>query len=136
MRPAAGAGGYWCWTLSQAKVATESICAQAGNKPAWCRTTRCFQTGGSATPRLCGNVSIIRPDNGNEYWTAVSEARVPQDHEPESVHSHLSGFPTDHRLLAGDAPMITGQCTTLAERAMAGHHERDWIFSDGGSDRP
>src|SRR6476469_1032500 len=46
------------------------------------------------------------------------------------MHSHLSGFPADHRLLAGDAPVVAGQRAALAERAMAGHHERDRGFPD------
>ena len=44
-----------------------------------------------------------------------------------SMQSHLPGFPAEHRLLAGDAPVIAGQRAALAERAMAGHHERDRV---------
>src|SRR5262249_36306852 len=39
------------------------------------------------------------------------------------MQSHLSRFPAEHRLLAGDAPVIAGQRAALAEGAMAGHHE-------------
>src|SRR5689334_19898767 len=48
------------------------------------------------------------------------------------VQSHLPCFPAEHRLLAGDAPVIAGQCAALAERTMAGHHERHRIASDRG----
>src|SRR6185312_12856393 len=41
--------------------------------------------------------------------------------------TELPGFPTQHRLLAGDAPVIAGELAVLAERAMAGHHERHWV---------
>ena len=37
-------------------------------------------------------------------------------------------LPADHRLLAGDAPVVAGQRAALAECAMAGHHERDRFF--------
>src|ERR1700741_1889941 len=50
------------------------------------------------------------------------------------LHSHLPGFPADHRLLAGDAPVVAGQRAALAERAMAGHHEGDRILADRGTD--
>ena len=53
----------------------------------------------------------------------------------QSMHPDLPGFPAEHRLLAGDAPVIAGQRAALAERAMAGHHERHRIFSDRGADR-
>src|SRR5258708_34557803 len=51
------------------------------------------------------------------------------------MDSHLPCFPAQHRLLAGDAPVIAGQRAALAERAVARHHERDRIFSDRGADR-
>src|SRR5579871_5408646 len=50
-------------------------------------------------------------------------------------HPHLPGFPTDHRLLAGDAPVIAGQRAALAECAMAGHHERNRVLADGRAHR-
>src|SRR6185437_11162478 len=50
------------------------------------------------------------------------------------LHSQLSRFPAEHRLLAGDAPVITGQLAVLAERAMTGHHERHRVLADRGAD--
>jgi hypothetical protein len=50
------------------------------------------------------------------------------------MYPDLSGFPAEHRLLAGDAPVIAGQLAAFAERAMAGHHERQRIFPDRGAD--
>src|SRR6266853_4421650 len=47
------------------------------------------------------------------------------------MHTHLSGFPAQHRLLAGDAPVIAGQRAALAECAMTGHHERQGIAAHG-----
>jgi GNAT superfamily N-acetyltransferase len=109
--------GRWLLVLEPCpvKTATAFICARAGRKPDWCRTTRCFPTAGCATPRSCGNGST------------GSRRR--------SVHSHLAGLPAEHRLLAGDAPVIAGQRTAFAEGAVAGHHERDRIFSDRSADR-
>src|SRR5438128_9398727 len=51
------------------------------------------------------------------------------------MYPDLSRFPAEHRLLAGDAPVIAGERAAFAERAMAGHHERDRVFSDRGADR-
>src|SRR4051794_11821928 len=42
----------------------------------------------------------------------------------------LSRFPSNHRLLARDAPVIAGQRAAFAERAMARHYEGDRILSD------
>src|SRR5665213_4354532 len=53
---------------------------------------------------------------------------------PELMHAHLSGFPAQHRLLAGDAPVIAGQCAAFAEGAMAGHHERHGVLADRRTD--
>src|ERR1700688_3570246 len=51
------------------------------------------------------------------------------------LYPHLPGFPADHRLLAGDAPVVAGQRAALAERAMARHHERKRVLADRGTDR-
>src|ERR1700739_553247 len=51
------------------------------------------------------------------------------------VNPHLPGFPAQHRLLAGDAPVIAVQRAALAERAVAGDYERHRIFSDRRADR-
>src|SRR2546430_12233098 len=51
------------------------------------------------------------------------------------MYPDLSRFPAQHRLLAGDAPVIAGQRAAFAERAMAGHYERDRVFSDRRADR-
>src|SRR5947209_17526946 len=51
------------------------------------------------------------------------------------LDADLSGFPADHRLLAGDAPVIAGERAALAERAMARHHERDRVLSDRSPNR-
>jgi hypothetical protein len=51
------------------------------------------------------------------------------------MHADLARLPAQHRLLAGDAPVIAGQRAAFAERAMAGHHERDRVLPDRGADR-
>src|SRR5260370_18762374 len=51
------------------------------------------------------------------------------------MNPHLPCFPAQHRLLAGDAPMIAGQRAAFAERAMAQYHERYRAFSHCGADR-
>src|SRR5882762_49987 len=49
------------------------------------------------------------------------------------MHADLSGFPAQHRLFAGDAPVITGQRAAFAEGAVAGNHERHRVLADGGA---
>ena len=79
---------------------------RAGDLPAQRRLDRGIEA-------RSGGVSLT--SHGSILWTTIS------------MQPDLSGFPAEHRLLAGDAPVIAGQRAALAERAMAGHHERDRI---------
>src|SRR5438445_11640433 len=60
-----------------------------------------------------------------DAWSARRKSAFA--HPTKSVQSNLSGFPAEHRLFARDAPVIAGQRAALAERAVAGHHERHRI---------
>src|SRR5438034_840678 len=43
-------------------------------------------------------------------------------------------LPAEHRAFSGEAPVIAGERTALADHAMARHHERYRVFSDSGAD--
>src|SRR5215207_5028952 len=66
-----------------------------------------------------------------KWWARFA---LPTLRTTKSMQSHLPSLPAQHRLLARDAPVIAGQRAALAERAMAGHHERHRIAADGGAD--
>ena len=51
-----------------------------------------------------------------------------------SARQHSSGFPTQHRALAGQSPVVAAQIAGAAEHAVAGHYERDRILADRGAD--
>ena len=63
---------------------------------------------------------------------AVGWVERSETHPTNLVQSHLPGFPAQHRLLAGDAPVIAGERAVLAERAVTGHNERERALADGG----
>src|SRR5258708_1899003 len=50
------------------------------------------------------------------------------------LHSDLSGFPAQHRLFAGDAPVVAGERAAFAERAVAGYDEGNGIPADRSAD--
>ena len=142
-----------CSIPCPAKTVTGSICAPAGRRPALCRTTRYFPMAGCAIRRSCGSGWSSIDDSsvgqgapapcpvaqrfryGSEWASIPLLPPYDSRNDVELMHPHLPGFPADHRLLAGDAPVIAGQRAALAERAMAGHHERDRIFSNRSPDR-
>src|SRR5262249_47342903 len=45
------------------------------------------------------------------------------------------GFPAEHRMLAGGAPVIAGKRAAAADHPMARHHERERVLADRGADR-
>src|ERR1700732_3205343 len=144
-KPGGMAAGFSCSIPCPAKTVTGSTCAEAGHRPGSYRTMRCFPMAGFATPPSCGSVWSDDQDIGPSFRDGAlapdPESRgsgFDATHHPGMtllMHPQLSGFPADHRLLAGDAPVVTGQRAALAERAVAGHHERDRVFSHCRPDR-
>src|SRR4051794_27694152 len=51
-----------------------------------------------------------------------------------SLHPDLPGLPAQHRLLAGDAPVIAGERAALAQRAMTGDDKGHRIPADRPAD--
>ncbi len=49
--------------------------------------------------------------------------------------SRHAGFPTEHRALPADAPVIAGEITVLADDAMTRHDEADRVLANRGADR-
>src|SRR5258708_31895400 len=81
---------------------------------------------------LLGPKRLVSPSRGRPPSRMVSGQASRYAHP--LMYPDLSGFPAEHRLLAGDAPVIAGELAAFAERAMAGHDERQRIFPDRRAD--
>ena len=77
----------------------------------------------------------LPPQRGCDGGVQARSGGVNDDSRRRLAAADLSGFPAEHRPLAGDAPVIAGQLAVLAEHAMAGHHERHRVFADRGAHR-
>ena len=76
---------------------------------------------------------------GPEYYLPTRQKAAGRDKSlcpprGSQCNPHLSRFPAEHRLLARDAPVIAGQRAALAQRTVAGHHERHRVAADRGAD--